>query len=253
METYLASILIFIFGAAVGSFVNVIALRWNTGLSFISGKSRCLFCNTPISGDNLIPIFSFINLQGRCAHCKTRLSISYLLVEVFSGILALLAYLSFSAAVVPALVAFLVCEVLVLIFVYDLRHKIIPDPLVFTFIGASFVYSVGFLGHPFFASLLAAILVPLPFYLIWKVTEGKSLGFGDVKFMAGMGMLLGLSKGFAAVFLSFWLGAIVVIALFLRRVLWRRGKHLTMKSEIPFAPFLVLGTLIEFFFPLNLW
>lgn len=271
---YLFQVLVFIFGASMGSFLNVISLRYNTGLSFVKGKSRCLNCNKEIGGDNLFPIFSYVYLGGRCAFCKSRLPLAYLLVEIFSGIGTMVLYFKFGFSF-EFFISSIIYYLLSIIFIYDLRHKIIPDPFVFLFIFFSFLYS--FLYSSFhlslpdstvqagiFPSLLGALLVPLPFFLIWFFSGGKFLGFGDVKFMVGMGLLFGVSQGFVAVFLSFWIGAAFILLLFLYRNIVKllanksynistRGAGLSWKSEIPFAPFLCLGTAVEFFFQIRLW
>jgi leader peptidase (prepilin peptidase) / N-methyltransferase len=242
------SLLLFIVGAAIGSFVNVVALRYNTGLSFVRGDSRCLVCNKKIESKNLIPIFSYINLWGRCAHCKSKLPISYFLVEVISGFFLLLLYLKIGLSSEFFFLA--ACYyLLATIFIYDLRHKIIPDSFVFLFIILSFAFSFFYSDLSTVYLLLSTILVPLPFFLIWLFSKGRLLGFGDIKLMAGMGALLGLKMGIEAVFISFWIGAAFVLIKFLLT----RKSSLTMKSEIPFAPFLVLGTVMQFFFQFKLF
>lgn len=246
-------IIVFILGAAVGSFVNVAALRHNTGLSFLKGSSMCLSCARLLSWRELIPIVSYIKLKGRCPTCHARFSIQYLLVEVFSGILVVLLYLKLRTFNLELLVLFLIFEFLLLIFLYDLRHKIIPDSFVLIFIGLSFIYSYFVLHTSLLDILVPAVLIPLPFFLIWLLSKGRLMGLGDAKLMAGMGILLGLSKGISAVFLSFWLGGIYVFILYLSNKVFNRSyNNINWKSELPFAPFLVLGTGIGFFFGINL-
>src|SRR3989344_8171158 len=89
-------IFVFIIATALGSFVNVVALRYNSGLSFMKGNSKCLSCNTLIPRKHLIPLFSYILLKGRCAVCKSKFSPIYFLMELFSGIVALYLYINFS-------------------------------------------------------------------------------------------------------------------------------------------------------------
>ena len=135
---------------------------------------------------------------------------------------------------------------------YDLRHKIIPDQLVFAFIVLAvfspFITSTThYFGSTWIDHGVAGLTLAALFAFLWAISRGRWMGFGDAKLSLGMGLLLGLSTGVAAVMIAFWSGAIIgLLSLLLRRT------TLTMKSEIPFAPFLVLGTAIAFFFSIDL-
>jgi prepilin signal peptidase PulO-like enzyme (type II secretory pathway) len=155
---------------------------------------------------------------------------------------------------------------LVILF-YDLRHKIIPDELSFSFGLLAFitlfffafesgVYTyVGF-SIPNIYHILAGIIIPLPFVLIWIFSKGTWIGLGDPKLMIGIGFLFGLSQGISSIFLSFWIGALLaIIAVFIntffKKTLLRSGKTSIMKQEIPFAPFLIIATLLTLVFNTN--
>ena len=132
-----------------------------------------------------------------------------------------------------------------------MRHKIIPDNLVYPFIGLSFIglfLSEFGVFSPHIASLnsvFAGFLVALPLFLLFIVSRGRWLGFGDVKLALGLGFMLGTSRGFAALMLAFFIGAVVGVFLLI-------GKNkLNMKSEVPFAPFLVIATILVFFFDIH--
>ena len=137
-------------------------------------------------------------------------------------------------------------SLLIVIAVYDIRHKIIPNALVYTFILVSFLgmFSNAYgIITPDPIDAFAGILIPLPFYILWLLSKGRLMGFGDLKLMMGMGFFLGLSQGVAALMISFWVGAIISIILLIAR-----HSRYTMKSEIPFGPFLVFGTLFVYIF-----
>ena len=108
-------------------------------------------------------------------------------------------------------------------------------------------------------SLFAGVLLFLPFYILWKVSDGRWLGLGDGKLALGIGWFLGLSLGGTAIMLAFWIGAVVSVGfiviqkLIQHTVHVRTGKQLTLKSEIPFGPFLVLGTLVVYLTGVNLF
>jgi len=150
-------------------------------------------------------------------------------------------------------------SLLVVITIYDLKHKIIPDGLVYSFAALSFVSIFGIWQATFFIPsvwhFLAGPLLALPFALLWLVSRGTWMGFGDAKLALGMGWFLGLSGGGAAIILAFWIGAAVGLLLIaLGRILklFLFGKTFTIKSEIPFGPFLILGTLIAFLFDIGI-
>jgi prepilin signal peptidase PulO-like enzyme (type II secretory pathway) len=242
---------LFVVGAAVGSFVNVIALRYNTGLSFLKGSSVCLSCARPLFWYELIPLVSYIYLKGRCSGCYSRFSLQYFLVELISGLTVALLYLKFGLSLNLLLLS-IIYYLLSIIFIYDLRHKIIPDSFVLVFIFLSFLYSYLIPHTSLLSIFLPAILIPLPFFLIWLLSKGRLMGLGDAKLMVGIGLLLGLSIGISAVMLSFWLGAAYVLFMYVYKKFFKSNLHITMKSELPFAPFLILGTVLAFVFEINL-
>ena len=142
---------------------------------------------------------------------------------------------------------------LLAIAVYDFRHKIIPDGLVYTFIGVSLVkvlYFTGFshiLSYPFYLDLLTGPILFLFFYILWAVSRGRWIGFGDAKLALGVGWFMGFYASISAIILSFWLGAIISLILVALGKLNFLPKKLTIKSEVPFAPFIILSVLVEYF------
>ena len=216
-------------------------------------------CGKKLQWYELIPILSFLFQKGRCTGCKSKVSIQYPLVELLTGLLFLLVFnfqfylfKEFSNDFLLSTLYFLVVfSILVVITVYDLRHKIIPDSLVFLFSGISLLsVIVGIYGGADWTTLLSGPLLATPFALLWLVSQGRWIGFGDAKLALGMGWFLGLVDGISAVILAFWIGAFVGVSLILSSKvmpLFLKEKHFTIKSEIPFAPFLILGLVIIFF------
>jgi prepilin signal peptidase PulO-like enzyme (type II secretory pathway) len=143
-------------------------------------------------------------------------------------------------------------SLLIVIATYDLRHKIIPDKLslvfgILSFAGLFIFSSYGFYPHiPSFSEFLSGLLIALPFALFWLISRGAWMGLGDAKLAIGLGWLLGLSKALSGLVVAFWSGSIIGIFLII-------FKKQTMKSEIPFAPFLVLGALLAFLLELRLF
>ncbi len=248
----------FLLGSIIGSFLNVVSLRYNSGLT-LGGKSFCFSCRKKLTWFELVPVLSFLFLRGRCASCESKISKQYVLVELFTGLLFLALYFHiFPISLTGALLFFFyatVLSILVVIFVYDLRHKIIPDGLSFLLAGLAFLKLVGdsilqgFVWSPFFAGPLLAA----PFFFLWLVSRGRWVGLGDAKLLLGLGWLLGLNLGYTAFLLSVWGGALFSAFLLGYQRLFLRGKGLTMKSEIPFGPFLILGFLFVYFFNFDLF
>ena len=150
-------------------------------------------------------------------------------------------------------------SLLIVIAVYDLKHKIIPDSMVFTFsilafLSLFFIHTEnialisGFsLHHPSLLQIFSGLILASPFALLWLVSSGKWMGFGDVKLIFGIGYFLALGSALSAVALAFWTGALFGIGLILFQ------KNSGMKTEIPFALYLFLGTLVSFIFNLHLF
>ncbi|MCX6757401.1 MAG: prepilin peptidase [Candidatus Nomurabacteria bacterium] len=256
--TLIITIVFFVFGLIIGSFLNVVIFRLNSGRSF-GGRSGCMTCNKQLTWYELIPVGSFISQKGKCRGCKTRISIQYPLVEILTGFIFSAIFLKFQYIFWTSTLDFSLALVfyssifslLLVISVYDIKHKIIPDILslvvgIISFIGI-FFFSYGiFNPHiPNLYTILAGPILALPFATIWLISSGRWMGLGDAKLALGLGWLLGISLGFSALILAFWIGAIVGILL-----LVFSGKHST-KTEIPFAPFLVIGTFLIFLFEIN--
>lgn len=244
MNTLIA-ILIFIFGSIIGSFLNVLILRYNTGFG-VSGRSKCFSCSKELKWFELIPIFSFVFLRGKCFKCKSKISWQYPIVEFTTGLIFVLIFF-FGRGLWPdvsipiLIIDWVIASLMIVMAVYDLKHKIIPNAPVYIFIVLSLVLMI--INHSFGTfDILAGPILALPFALIWLVSKGTWIGFGDIKLMLGIGWYLGLNYGLSAVILAFWTGtAVGISSLFLSK------NKLTIKSEIPLAPFLILGLYIVFF------
>ena len=251
-------VFLFVFGAIIGSFLNVTALRWNSGLG-LGGRSFCPTCNKNLSWWELLPILSFIGLRGRCHKCKSKISWRYPIVEFVTGLVFLTVFkVLFSGdfnllfLIIYTLFIF-VGSIFIVITVYDLRHKIIPNNLVYVSIVLSLIIRV-ILGGGVLDYLAGPILF-IFFGLIWLLSKGRAMGFGDAKLALAIGFLLGGAMGFSDIVLAFWLGALLGLILigFSRLIpLLSGGKNITMKTEIPFAPFMLIGAWLSLVFQLDI-
>jgi prepilin signal peptidase PulO-like enzyme (type II secretory pathway) len=243
-----------VLGAIIGSFLNVVALRWNTGKS-LGGRSSCAVCQKTLEWRELIPVISFFLIRGRCSECKTRVSWQYPLVEALTGLVFATLYSVLSFSLLAYISAVIIFCVYIVILVYDLRHMIIPDALVYLSIGLALLFHLRFYSFNLWDWLVGPIIFAL-FGLIWLLSRGRAMGFGDAKLGLSIGLFLGLTEGLSAMVLAFWIGT--VVALFLlglsrtKSSLFGKGKGLTMKSEVPFAPFMILGAWLAIIFHFDL-
>ncbi len=247
---------LFLFGLAIGSFLNVVILRFNTGET-LHGRSRCFSCLKKLEWHDLIPLASYFAIRGRCRYCGSGISAQYPIVELASGLLFVsLGWLYFSDAALVAfditMARFLLVSIffllLLAISVYDIRHKIIPDEFSLALLVVALV-SVGLVAYiereevasTLPGDIVTGVVLFLFFAALWYFSRGRWMGFGDAKLAFSLGLFLGYPAGFFALLFAFWIGAFVGIGLLVT-------KQATRKTEIPFAPFLALGSLAAFFF-----
>lgn len=230
------SFFVFIFGLLIGSFLNCFIYRLelkefqNKSYSPFKGRSFCPNCKHVLAWYDLIPVVSFFILRAKCRYCSKKISIQYPLVELLTGLIFLYFFLSYSWPL--AIYYTLVSCFLIIVFVFDLKHFIIPDVIVFPAIIMAFFYGI---LNSSLLGIYSGLGAGLFFLLIFLLSKGKWLGFGDVKLALFMGLFLGYPQILIGLFLSFFIGAIIGIILILFK---KKG----LKSEVPFGPFLVIGT-----------
>lgn len=240
----------FILGTLIGSFLNVVALRYNTGMT-LKGRSKCFSCGKNLTWHELIPIFSFIFQRGLCKKCKSKISWQYPLIEFIAGLLFVYIFYvfpptTFESSFITLFYLFITCILLVIV-IYDVRHKIIPDSLVYLFAVIAFIKlfispDLSFM-IPSISALISGPILALPFVLLWLFSKGTWMGLGDAKLVLGIGWTLGLISGISAIVLAFWIGAVV-------SVIWMYIVFRKIKShyEIPFGPYLIIGMYLVLLF-----
>lgn len=239
---------IFIFGLCIGSFSNVLIYRLPLGLSISKGNSFCPECKHKLSWTDLFPLFSWIFLGGKCRYCKAKISARYPLVELLNAVLYVLCYVFISKCSLSLALLGLcaVCTALTVSSFIDAKHQIIPDSMWITvLIGGVLVYADDIIKNGFsWKALLNRII---GFFLVSAVMLALSaafhggLGGGDIKLMAAAGFLLGVGSSVLALLLGSVSGLFYLAA---------KGKLNTesMKSKLPFGPFLSFGILFSVFF-----
>lgn len=247
------------FGLIIGSFTNVLISRMGTGES-LGGRSHCPHCKTQLKWYELVPVFSWIVLRRRCRSCTSLISWQYPLVESATA----LGFLLFVHAPLAPFQLVLACCMLVLaiaIFVYDLYYTLIPDAWNYPLAALSLLYGLTVMvpDYPLALFLLAGPIAALPLFGLWAVSRGAWMGFGDVKLALSMGWILGPWTGFVSVFFAFVIGAVVSVGIllplphlltFAQKLGMKSGSSspaFTMKSEVPFGPFLILSLFFLWF------
>jgi prepilin signal peptidase PulO-like enzyme (type II secretory pathway) len=248
---------LFFLGVIVGSFLNVVGLRWNSGLT-LGGRSFCVSCRRKLRWWELLPVISFVVLRGRCKGCGSRISWQYPIIELWTGLVFASLFYVINPSTLISLVSYalivLVFCIYTVILIYDLHHKIIPDSLVYISIVVAALLHI-LIGDHGLLDWFTGPVIFMFFGIIWLVSKGRAVGLGDAKLGASIGTLLGAAQGLSAIVLAFWIGTAVVLSyMALGRIsaLLIGAKRLTMKSEIPFGPFMVLGALLAFLFNLDL-
>jgi leader peptidase (prepilin peptidase)/N-methyltransferase len=229
-------------GAIFASFSGVLAERVHTGQSWWKGRSRCNSCRRLLNGLDLVPILSWSFQKGRCRVCGARVAITYTLYEIALAVVFALSYIKLGLTL--ALGIFLLAAVTIgFIVLYDLRHTIIP------------VWSMVLLGvlavlyalltqdtHTFLYTLGIGAIIGIGFLLLHVLSRGKAMGLGDAPVAFALSILVGYGQAVPGILFSFWIGALIGVILLVAK---RTGT--TMKSEIPFVPFLAAGYLLAFF------
>jgi prepilin signal peptidase PulO-like enzyme (type II secretory pathway) len=237
------SLTIFVFGASIGSFLNVLIDRLPREES-INGRSHCDFCGKKIAWFDLLPVLSFYILKGRTRCCHKKLSFQYPLIEITTGIIFILIFnLNFKFQISNLFVLWGIVSCLLVIFVSDLKYQLISDYILL----ALFIFSillkfvtplsgVQIIGM----NILSGLIVAFPIGLIYFISRERAMGLGDVYLSVIIGFLLGWKEGFLALYIGFVTGAIFGFILMII-------KNKKLKSKIAFGPFLVIGTVVMLF------
>lgn len=243
--------MVFAFGLAIGSFLNVCILRIPAGRSIILPSSHCPRCKKPLRWRDNIPVVSFILLRGRCRNCHKAISWQYPLVEALTGFLVLSAYIKFNSFPLYLAASEVLVIMSILISAIDLRTYTIPNKIIFPFFCSAVCFAPfnPLLGDHWIARSGSALLGFITgggilFLMAWlgeKFLKQEAMGGGDIKLLASFGVFVGWERVIDGLFLgSFSAGLLGLSLLMMGR--------LKPKSPIPFGPFLCAGCLAAVFF-----
>lgn len=241
---YLIGGVLFVFGACIGSFLNVCIYRLPLSQSIVFPPSACPQCKRPIAPWDNIPIISYLLLLGRCRFCRMPISMRYPLVELITGLSGAAVYLKFGLTLESLVFFAFIASLIVVIFI-DIDYQIIPDVISLTGIPLFFLASVFIVSTTVTESLLGILAGGgslLAVAVIYRMLTGKEgMGGGDIKLLAMIGALCGWKGVLFTIFVSSFAGTIVGIAIMVL-------KEKNMKLALPFGPFLSLGAITYLFF-----
>jgi leader peptidase (prepilin peptidase)/N-methyltransferase len=225
-----------LFGAVIGSFLNVVAYRLPRHESLVSPGSHCPNCDTPIKPYDNLPVIGWLLLGGRCRSCGVRISARYPAIEALTAVLAVAVVLARHSVHDVALGLVLVV-VLVPVAMIDLEHRIIPNAI--TLPAALAAVAIGAVTRPSgVPTQLIAGAVAGGFLLVFALAYPRGMGMGDVKLAAVLGLFLGRSVG-VALFVGVLAGTIAGAV-----IMARRGVAEGRRTAVPFGPFLALGGVV---------
>ena len=241
-QFYFVSIIIFVSGLILGSFLNVCIYRIPIHKTIVKGRSYCPNCNHLIPWYQNIPIMSFLFLKGKCGSCKAPISLRYPIVELLNGILFLTVFLFFGFTWESLFTALLFSTLIVVSFI-DIDLRIIPNELIVGLLILGAVHAVyrsiqfGIAWYYWILGFIAASAVLIVLGLI----VADSIGGGDIKLMAAAGLFVGPLY----ILMALFIGAIYagILAIFL--VIFKKG---SLKTAIPFGPFLSMGIITSVLF-----
>lgn len=244
------TLLLFFMGLFFGSFFLVVIDRFESEDSFLKGRSKCDSCKKTLQMVDLIPVLSFLSTGGKCRYCGVKLSWMYPAVELLTGVLFGFTafylgsmYQVVSSMYILNLVFYLfIVSSLLLIFFIDLKYGIIPFSIIFPATLITLLFQILTTNYLLLNTVLAALGASLFFFLIFAVTKGRGMGFGDVVYAFFMGLLLGYPNIVVGLYIAFLVGAAVSLLLIGLHKKKLRG------STVPFGPFLVVGTILSLFY-----
>ena len=243
----LYSFLVFSLGIILGSFSNVCIYRLPKNKQVISGRSFCPKCKKKINWYDNLPLISFLILKMKCRNCNELISTRYFIVELITGITFLLIFLSYNSLATLIFLSVL-SLILIVIFFIDLENFIIPDILNFSIMflallknflpnfNTSFVQEI---NQSIIGGIIGYLSIWIIIFLYKTIKKIDGMGLGDAKLMAGIGLLFGWQSIPFVLFVSSILGLIFVAPSLIK-------KQKTMRTEIPFGPFIIVACLIYF-------
>ena len=233
---------IFIIGTFIGSFLNVCIYRLPEGKSVVSPPSACSSCGHRLGFLDLIPVLSYVFNRGKCRYCGAKYSTQYPFIELLNGILYLFVFYRYGFTWISVMHCITI-SLLIVIFMIDLRYKIIPDSLVIFGLLYTIIISIMLIDINIWDKVFGFLFGFTLFLVIALVTN--AMGGGDIKLMGLLGLNFGLKGIIFITIFSFIIGAIISILLLIT-------KKATRKDYIPFGPFIAVSAVTYIFWGDNI-
>ena len=235
-----------ILGLCVGSYLNVVIYRLPNEMNLSKPGSHCTKCNYSLKWYDNIPVLSYLLLGGKCRKCKSAISPRYMIVELTNAALWLLAVAFYwEVSPVYACAAAVCCSALICIFFIDLEHMLIYNRFTVLVALAGVIATITQAEGVWYDHVIGAVVGGVLFLAIYygalAALKQEGLGFGDVKYAAAAGLLLGWQRFMFAILIASVAGALVM-------VISNRVTNADKRKEYPFGPYLVVGTLVALFF-----
>lgn len=227
-------VVIFLFGIVIGSFLNVCILRIPLKESIAKDRSHCMSCGYQLAWFDLIPLFSYIFLGGRCRKCKTHISLQYPLVEGLNGVLYVLIFLV-NGWSIDSVIYCLLTSALIVLSVIDFRTYEIPFGINLFILALGLIH-LGFHLGDWVTYVIGLFAVSTFLEIIFRVSGGRAIGYGDVRLMRAAGLLIGWKLSILALILGCILGSVIHI---IRMKVSGEGHVLAM------GPYLAMGIFIS--------
>ena len=239
---------VIILGGLWGSFANVCIYRLPLDKGVVSGRSYCPKCKKQITWKDNIPIISYLLLSGKCRKCKKPISSQYALVEFLSILFFTIIYFLYGITLTTLLLMILSLSFIIIFFI-DLKHFIIPNEITFSMMALGFLKSFDPNLNSLFPNYINSLIGGLLGYgIIWsiiyfykQVRKKEGMGLGDAKLFGVIGFWFGWFAIPFIIFLSSVIALLSVVPSLLKN-------SRTMSSQIPFGPYIIIGTLIYLFF-----
>ncbi len=228
------SVFSIVLGFVFGSFISALSWRYPRGMSIARGRSICPNCKKQIAWFDNIPLLSYLALGGKCRNCNKHISWRYPSIEFSTTVGFFILSTLFWTNLPTLLYSLVIFSILMIIFIIDFEHKIIPDFFTFLGITIALIYFLLTNSQMIFPGILAGLISAFFLLLIHLFTKGRGMGLGDVKFAILGGILTGLRLNIVWLFLAFLTGGVVGIILIL-------AKRAGFKDQIAFGPFLIIS------------
>lgn len=228
---------VFVVGAVIGSFLNVVIYRVPKEISFVGGRSFCPSCGTQIRGCHNVPIFSYFQLRGKCADCGAKISLRYPLIELCTGLMAIFMFALYGVSL-QWLVAFAAGAILICVTMIDFDTMTIPNGLIIALMVPALVSFFVFPQVGILSRFIGLFAISLPM-LVLTLFIPEAFGGGDIKLIAVAGFMLGWQNTLLATFFALLFGGAVAVYLLAKK---------TKEKHMAFGPYLCLGIMTALLF-----